>query len=429
MNNAHYFHLISALPQFAVVYYALRLNRRFGVARVGWLLAAGFLLLALLYLLFFSEPFRSYPAVEMKMDIAYALASLFLLVIMVFMEVFLKERARFQEAELKSQAELKIRVEEQTAELIKANEQLEATTADLRLKISEQQRMREQMERTHRELLTVTRKAGMSEVATGVLHNVGNVLNSVNVSAGLLADHLRQSKVVYLSRVAQLFHEHSADLAGFITRDDKGKQLPAYLIQLARHLENEHVLLIKETDFIRSKVEHIKEIVATQQSYGKVSGVAERVRITDVMDDVLQIHAAELAAHAIQVRREYAPMLPDMIVDKHKVLQILLNLVSNAKHACADSRRDGKLVAVRVTNGDDKVRITIGDNGVGIPPANLTKIFNHGFTTRKKNGHGFGLHSGALAAREIGGQLTARSEGPDKGATFTLELPLKPAQG
>jgi signal transduction histidine kinase len=113
-------------------------------------------------------------------------------------------------------------------------------------------------------------------------------------------------------------------------------------------------------------------------------------------------------------------------VDKHKVLQILLNLTSNAKHACIDSRREKKLVTVRVSNGAERIRVAVGDNGVGISAENIKKIFNHGFTTRKKGGHGFGLHSGALAAKELGGTLVAQSEGPDKGATFTLELPLKP---
>jgi sensor histidine kinase regulating citrate/malate metabolism len=128
----------------------------------------------------------------------------------------------------------------------------------------------------------------------------------------------------------------------------------------------------------------------------------------------------------VQIRHEYQPGLPEIIVDKHKVLQILLNLLSNAKHSLVDSGRKDKQVAVRVTNGGNRLRIAMSDNGVGIPPANLRKIFNHGFTTRKNGGHGFGLHSGALAAKEIGGALAAQSEGPGLGATFTLEIPLKP---
>ena len=74
------------------------------------------------------------------------------------------------------------------------------------------------------------------------------------------------------------------------------------------------------------------------------------------------------------------------------------------------------------------MKISYIDNGIGIPADNLTRIFGHGFTTRKE-GHGFGLHSGALAAKELGGALTVESDGPGKGATFTLEFPIQRPKG
>jgi signal transduction histidine kinase len=115
------------------------------------------------------------------------------------------------------------------------------------------------------------------------------------------------------------------------------------------------------------------------------------------------------------------------MLDKHKALQILVNLVSNARRACSDSGRADKRLTLRLASGDGRVRLSVADNGAGIPAENLTRIFNHGFTTRK-DGHGFGLHSGALAARELGGSLLAHSDGVGLGATFTLELPLSPAE-
>ena len=111
-----------------------------------------------------------------------------------------------------------------------------------------------------------------------------------------------------------------------------------------------------------------------------------------------------------------------MNLEKHKILQILVNLLRNAKHACQESDRADKRLTVRVINGDGRVRISVIDNGIGIPPENLIRIFSHGFTT-KKDGHGFGLHSGALAAKEMDGSLTVHSDGPGQGSTFTLELP------
>ena len=95
----------------------------------------------------------------------------------------------------------------------------------------------------------------------------------------------------------------------------------------------------------------------------------------------------------------------------------------NAKYACDDSGRPDKQLLVQVKGAGERVRIAIIDNGVGIAPENMAKLFRHGFTTREA-GHGFGLHSGALTARELGGSLTARSDGPGCGAAFVLELPL-----
>jgi len=283
------------------------------------------------------------------------------------------------------------------------------------------------LKEAHQQLLQASRLAGMAEVATSVLHNVGNVLNSVNVSATLVADNLRKSKSANLARVVALLGEHSADLGTFITVDPKGKQLPGYLAQLSEHLAREREVMAKEIRDLRNNIEHIKEIVAMQQSFAKVSGVAEVVHVINLVEDALRMNDGSLTRHEVQVVREYEthPREIKITVDRHKLLQILVNLVRNAKHACDESGRAEKQLIVRVTNGGDRVRIVMADNGVGIPPENLTRIFAHGFTT-KKDGHGFGLHSGALAAKEMGGTLNAHSDGVGRGATFTLELPLEP---
>ncbi|HEV2456690.1 MAG TPA: HAMP domain-containing sensor histidine kinase, partial [Verrucomicrobiae bacterium] len=236
---------------------------------------------------------------------------------------------------------------------------------------------------------------------------------------------IAEFKIQNIGQVARLLREHANDLGDYLTKDPKGRQLPDYLAKLATHLGSEQTLILKEIGFVRTKIEHIKQIVATQQSYGKVMGLAESIRVDDLVEDVLRIQAVELAEHQVNVRREYAPKMPEIVVDKHKVLQILLNLLSNAKHACIDSETTPKEVNIRVINGSGRIQVTVSDNGVGIPPMNLKKIFSHGFTTRKNSGHGFGLHGSALAAKELGGSLEANSEGPGKGATFVLEIPVE----
>jgi signal transduction histidine kinase len=141
----------------------------------------------------------------------------------------------------------------------------------------------------------------------------------------------------------------------------------------------------------------------------------------------LRLNAGAMERHQVQVIREYFDV-PPILVDKHKVLQILVNLIRNAKYALDDRGHSDKRMVLQIgQNGNNMVKISVIDNGVGIAPENLTRIFEHGFTTRKE-GHGFGLHNGALAARELGGALIAHSDGTGKGATFTLELPRRPRE-
>ncbi|MBN2562451.1 MAG: PAS domain S-box protein [Phycisphaerae bacterium] len=288
--------------------------------------------------------------------------------------------------------------------------------------ITERKRAEAERERLHRELLDVSRNAGMVEVATNVLHNVGNVLNSVNVSATLTAERIRDSRASSLARVVALLKEHEGDLASFLTNDPKGRQLPAYLATLAEHMATEQADLLQEMESLTRNIEHIKEIVAVQQSYAKVSGIVETVAARDLVEDALRMNTAALERHEVRIVRQYADV-PMLEIEKHKVLQILVNLIRNAKYALDGSPNGDKVLTLSIgRNGNGKVRITVSDNGVGIPPENLTRIFAHGFTTRK-DGHGFGLHGGALTAKEIGGALTAQSEGPARGATFMLELP------
>jgi PAS domain S-box-containing protein len=281
-----------------------------------------------------------------------------------------------------------------------------------------------EVEQMHKQLLGTSRQAGMAEVATSVLHNVGNVLNSVNISSTLVSNRVRKSKVANLSKVVAMLNEHTTDLGAFLTNDPKGKQLPGYLGQLAEHLVGEQTSVLEELKLLHQNIEHIKDIVVMQQNYAKISGVVETVQITGLVEDALRMNIGALQRHGVKVLREYDDV-PLMDVEKHKILQVLVNLVRNAKYACDESFRADKLMTLRVTRNNGQVRISIIDNGVGIPPENLTRIFNHGFTTRK-DGHGFGLHSAALAATELGGSLSVHSDGLGKGASFILELPYTP---
>jgi signal transduction histidine kinase len=271
-----------------------------------------------------------------------------------------------------------------------------------------------------------SRQAGMAEVATNVLHNIGNVLNSVNISSTLVSDRVKNSKAAGLGKVAGLLQQHAADLGAFISTDERGKHLPVYLAQLSEQLILDQRGTLEELDALRKNVDHIKEIVVMQQSYSKLVGVPERLAVASLVEDALRMNTGAFSRHGVSFKCRFEDV-PEIVVEKHKVLQILINLLRNAKYACEASARTAKQVVICIANQAAGVRIAVTDNGIGIQSEHMTRIFSHGFTT-KKDGHGFGLHSGALAAKELGGALRVDSAGLGHGATFTLDLPLKPPE-
>jgi signal transduction histidine kinase len=305
-----------------------------------------------------------------------------------------------------------------------AQSSLEQALEELARDIAARKEAEARLGEMHRTLVDVSRHAGMAEIATGVLHNVGNTLNSVNISTTLLADLLRKSRVASLVKVAQLLREHATELDTFLTADPQGKKLPGYLIALSESLVDEREALSQEVLALTESVEHIKSVVTMQQKHARTGGAIEQLHVPQLIDEALRLHAISLERLGISVEREYAEV-PPILVDRHKLLQILINLLSNARHALVESQRQDKRLIIRVRQASDEPRllIDIADNGVGISSENLQRIFAQGFTT-KKTGHGFGLHISALTATEMKGRLACTSPGPGHGATFTLELPL-----
>jgi PAS domain S-box-containing protein len=295
--------------------------------------------------------------------------------------------------------------------------------------ITVQKHGEDERERLQRELVDASRQAGMAEVATGVLHNVGNVLNSVNVSAQVLTDKLRRSKVPSFGKVAGLIRERRDDLAAFLTTDQKGKVIPDYLLQLSELIAGEQGEMLSEVDQLARSIGHIKQIVASQQIFAKGSDVSETFALADIIEDAIRINVTALERHGVFVERAYAPCNA-VTADRHKVLQVLVNLIANAKDAMrglpegAARTMTIALFEAAAEDGMRVARVTVSDTGSGIKPDDMPKLFRHGFTTRSE-GHGFGLHFCANAARQMKGSLTAHSDGPGLGATFVLDIPLQ----
>jgi PAS domain S-box-containing protein len=282
-----------------------------------------------------------------------------------------------------------------------------------------------ELEVAQKDLVDASRVAGMAEVATGVLHNVGNVLSSLNVSATMIGTGLRGSKADSLAKICGLIAENRTQLGPFLTADPKGRKLPEFIASLAAHGVAERDRLLGEIASLQKNIDHIKEIVTMQQAYATTVGHVEPLAPESLMEDALRMNSGSLVRHDVRVVQDFS-FTPAVLGEKGKILQILVNLIRNAKYACDDGPHADKVITLRIApTAEGRVQFIVRDNGVGIPAENLTRIFGHGFTTRK-HGHGFGLHSSANAAREMKGTLVAASEGPGLGATFTLDLPAAP---
>ena len=280
-----------------------------------------------------------------------------------------------------------------------------------------------ELESAQGRLVDMSRRAGMAEVASGVLHNVGNVMNSVNVGASVTKDAVKALPVEGVTRACDLLDQNAQRLADYLRNDPTGRKLPEYLRKLGATLDKEKQSILTQLDQLAQHLEHMKTIIAAQQSYAKVNGMKEACTLEEIAESALQLSEGVLRNTAITVVRRYAK-LPAVLVDRHQIMQILVNLISNAKHSLEEAVQERRELILAIDKVDGGVRMEVRDNGVGITSENLAKIFNHGFTTKKK-GHGFGLHNCANAAQQMDGSLTAYSDGPGTGASFVLRMPTE----
>ena len=300
----------------------------------------------------------------------------------------------------------------------RAQEELRKANENLELKVQERT---EELNELNSKIGEIARSAGMAEVASGVLHNVGNVLNSVNVSTSLLRSQVKNSKINNLEKLVVMIKDHDDDLCGFLKNDEKGKYVIPFLAGLSDKLIEDQNSQIIELDSLSDNIEHIKNIVTMQQSHTGSMGVIERINSSVVMDDAININLASMGKHGVEVIRSYEND-PEISVDKHKLMQVLVNLVSNAGHALVNKEKD-KHITVGIQKDKDSVMFYVEDNGVGIEINDLSRVFEFGFKKRV-GGHGYGLHHSAIMAKELGGKIQVKSEGLGKGARFELSIPI-----
>ncbi len=265
--------------------------------------------------------------------------------------------------------------------------------------------------------------AGMAEIAIDVLHNVGNALTSVKVSSATLQHDLETSRVARVEQAAEMLESRAGtgarELAAFLTDDPRGKSLPAYLVELSRVLRRENQEALAELGRLGEQVTLIEHAIAAQETRTAGRSFTESADLSRIVDDVLELHADALARNRIAVVRNYRPV-GRPAVQRTKLAHVLANLLQNAEEALLQKTDDDRRVLVDIgADASGAASIRIEDNGDGIAAENLSKIFGHGFTTRKGR-PGFGLHYCANSMTEMGGRMAVESGGPGKGAAFLL---------
>jgi signal transduction histidine kinase len=288
-----------------------------------------------------------------------------------------------------------------------------------------------ELEAAHKKLVIAARQAGMAEVAIGVLHNIGNVLNSVNISATLVDNMLRDAhgKTRHLARLGEMLDDGTTELGRATHIDPRGPQIIEYLKKYARQADTERDEVITELDSLIRSVDHIKQIVSSQQALARGASLVEVFDPIELTEDALRINRTKIADHQIYIERRFSAA-PELEADKHLLLQVLVNLISNAVRAVSESRNPARTIAIAIDRAaGDPERITwqIEDTGIGIRAEDMPRIFESGFTTKAGGQGGFGLHSSALSAERMAGSLRAFSDGVERGARFVLELPRRPA--
>lgn len=335
----------------------------------------------------------------------------------------------------KSLVEEKERAEQNALNVIQTNKELEIQIEHRELVEKELKELNETLEQRVKErtedlkklnarIGEIARNAGKAEVASGVLHNVGNVLNSVNVSSTMIRELLGRSKMTSVRKLSEMLRAAGDNVADFILNDEKGREIPRFLALLGEEVENERQAMIRELNVLSDNIGHIKNIISMQQSYAGSYGVFEAVDPVDLFEDALRINMDGIVDYGIQVKKQYIDV-GEIYIDKHKALQIIINLISNAKYAVIDSGKEFREIILKLeSSAENELSFIVTDNGIGIDAADIGHLFEYGFK-RRKGGHGFGLHHSALVANELGGSIRVHSDGLGKGATFVFIVPVE----
>ncbi len=298
-----------------------------------------------------------------------------------------------------------------------ATRELKKYQVDLEELVKERTRALEDLQQ---EALHNAHKAGMAEIVTDVLHNIGNVLTNVKTSSHTIEIALRSSSIKNLKKGADLLEENMENIEEFL-QSSKGIKLLKYLIISIKHIEDEFGVIEENRKRLHNKINTISEVITAQQTNAATNyAMKEKADLRTIIEDALRLDIIPLKSLGNKIKKQFDPV-PEVVIQKSKLIQIIINLIKNASEAMSSLPVNRRSLSISLDSNNHNVFLRITDNGKGIEKELLKKIFHHGYTTRK-DGHGFGLHSCATYMSDMGGDIYAESEGINRGATFILKF-------
>ena len=293
---------------------------------------------------------------------------------------------------------------------------------NLEIEMSRRETIDAERQRLQEELVDISVAACKAEVATGVLHNVGNVMNSVNVTAGMMRQKLKDQIHSQLNKAVTMLSEYEDDLGRFFTSDARRKHFMPFL----RQLNDRSGDLLVEVQSLIENVDHVNSVVTAQRAHATTSAQESLCEPEEIIQSAIQITTESFRESRIKLNQSFDKINP-VVLDKEKLLQVLVNLLSNARNAIDKAKSNQREVSINLrAEGCHEFKITVMDTGIGIAAADIEGIFSQGFLTRNTHRrYGSGLHHNAQVIQEMGGTLTATSGGKNQGASFQISLPIQ----
>ena len=287
--------------------------------------------------------------------------------------------------------------------------------------ISQQRSLEDENQKLQCQVTEAAKHAASVAMTHSALENVADALTTANVMTGLVLNRVKSFAPTRIEQAGALIEQHVDDLAAFVRHDEQGRHLPAYLKSLASRISRENNLLKEEIGRLQTGIVAARDLVERQKDHTRLAQFLEPVQLNDILRDAL---LAVPMGDDVQVVEAMDNALPKVHADRRKLMQVMVNLLSNARHALRVSGKTALTLQVRTFLHDDKVVLEIADNGCGIPPERIRRVFRRG-NSAWAEGRGYGLYCSQQAAEEMGGELAAQSEGESSGATFRFALPLR----